>query len=176
MARECAFTLPTGRKCRAIATTSHAFCRHHGAPVRPPAPRIQEFWNRRSCWRDMGRSLHDMPASEVPGSILALLQGLLEGVVSDRFAARCLRVLLQRCGCLPVILAPKFAPEALFAPMPPARSAVPATSGAAPSREKLVQDCFALLGSLPSARPSAVHAQPPAVHSRPSAPAPAAAR
>lgn len=115
MPAECVFTLSSGRKCRGTATRGHAFCRHHGAPAKSSAPAVDPYlWNRRSCWLHFGRELDLLTAEEIPGSILNLLQALLDNVVSDRFAGRCLRILLQRFGSLP----PEFL-QALHSPQNP---------------------------------------------------------
>ena len=184
MPAECIFTLPNARKCRCMATRGHAFCRHHGAPRKPRLPRSEQVWNRRSCWIHTGRELQEIPKEEIPGYVLNFLQGLLEDRVSDRFAGRCIRVLLQRLGRLPVPLSPDLEgpdEEPVFLPPPPRsrRTAGPAQPGAEPepelepepSQAQLIQWALSTLGmdSLPGSRPSNGHSQP-------QAPAPAATR
>ena len=117
MAAECAFLLPSGKKCRCMATRNHEFCRHHGAPPRPKTllPTGDRRWSRVACWRDLGRSLGEYPKPEIPGELLYILHSLLEDDISDRTAGRILRSLLQRYGSVP------FMPEAETSPV----SAIP---------------------------------------------------
>ena len=113
MAAECAFLLPSGKKCRCMATRNHKFCRHHGAPSRPKTlPTGDRPWSRVACWRDLGRSLGEYPKPEIPGELLYILHSLLEDDISDRTAGRILRSLLQRYGSVP------FMPEAETSPVP----------------------------------------------------------
>lgn len=104
MAAECAFLLPSGKKCRCMATRNHQFCRHHGGPSRPKAlPTGDRPWSRLACWRDLGRSLPEYPKQEIPGELLQILYSLLQDSISDRTAGRILRGLLQRYGSVPLI-------------------------------------------------------------------------
>lgn len=178
MPTECVFTLPTGLKCRCMATRGHAFCRHHGAPARPRRSRADDRWNRLSCWRSFTSEIHTMVPEEIPGAILNLLQALLDNVVSDRFAGRSLRLLLQRCGELPLAVAPEFQPTS--APLPPALQIPPRPAhrqSPEPSRDRILQSLLSLSAELSRSQqpvvrsePSAHHAQPSAHHPRPSAP------
>jgi len=149
MPAECVFTLPNGRKCRCAATRGHAFCRHHGAPSQPRSRADKNLWNRLSCWRQLGRELHDLPALDIPGEILGILQSLLDNLISDRFAGHALRVLLQRCGSVPLNEEPPDSPFALPDDPPP-------------SQEQLLEQARSLLADLAPPRPSAVHGRPPA--------------
>lgn len=107
MARECAFILPGGKKCRCMANRNHKFCRHHGAPFRHHTPFGDRPWSRLACWRDTVRSLPTLPKQEIPGQLLQTLYSLLHNDISDRTAGRILRVLLQRYGDLPLMPTPE---------------------------------------------------------------------
>lgn len=103
MARECAFILPSGKKCRCMANRNHKFCRHHGAPSQPKAPPTADRpWNRLACWRSTVRALPTWPKEEIPYQILQILYSLMEDSISDRTAGRILRSLLQRYGDVPL--------------------------------------------------------------------------
>lgn len=108
MARECAFTLPSGKKCRGMANRNHKFCRHHGAPSqRRTLPTGDRPWSRLACWRDLGRALPDYPKREIPGQLLNVLYALSRNNISDRTAGRILRILLQRYGDLSLMPTPE---------------------------------------------------------------------
>lgn len=103
MPAECAFILPTGKRCRCIATARHRFCRHHGAPAGSHLAASFGF-SRRALWRELGRSAATLPFENIPAEIFSILSALLEprlSGISDRFAGRVLRTLLLRCGCVP---------------------------------------------------------------------------
>jgi len=123
MPTECAYTLPTGRKCRCMATRHHAFCRHHGAPGSNRPRRDPNLWSRRACWRDVGRSAATMPIDEAALGTLDILRALLESRIADRTAGRLLRTLLVRCGEVPLTLASEtgWTPPAV----PPAAGSLP---------------------------------------------------
>lgn len=162
---ECARTLANGHKCRCLATRGFAFCRHHGAPPKPSIPFSEREWNRRACWRSSPRDYMEDPIEEVPWHMLNLLHALLQDDVSDRYAGRWLRRLIQRVGDLPLTVIPKFdrAPDVL--PPPPVSKAA-----AEAQRQQVIRQALSLLGvQVPAS-------QPPAVHSQPSAPAQTAAR
>lgn len=106
MPAECAFTLPTGKKCRCTATRGHAFCRHHGAARSSRSPRESGLWSRRACWRDLGRSAATMPKEETAFEILQILHALGERLIADRTAGRLLRLLLARWDEVPLVPAP----------------------------------------------------------------------
>lgn len=104
MAAECAFLLPSGDKCRCMATRNHKFCRHHGGPSRPKTlPNGERPWSRLACWRDLGRSLSEFPKEDIPGELLQILYSLLDGQISDRTAGRILGSLLRRYGSVPLL-------------------------------------------------------------------------
>lgn len=108
MAAECAFVLPSGKKCRCMANRHHKFCRHHGAPTRRRTLSTEDRpWSRLACWRDLGRALPDYPKREIPGELLNILYSLSCDKISDRTAGRTLRILLQRYGDLPLMPKPE---------------------------------------------------------------------
>lgn len=108
MAAECAFILPSGKKCRCMANRHHKFCRHHGAPAqRRTLPTGDLPWSRLACWRDLGRALPDYPKEEIPGQLLQVLYSLSCDKISDRTAGRILRILLQRYGDMPLMPTPE---------------------------------------------------------------------
>jgi hypothetical protein len=107
MPTECTFTLPTGKKCRCMATRDHAFCRHHGAPRSTRKPRRDpDVWSRRACWRDVGRSAATIAKEDAVLNAVEVLRALQENCISDRTAGRLLRVLLQRWDDLPLMPTP----------------------------------------------------------------------
>jgi len=165
MPTECVFTLPSGNKCRCVATRGHAFCRHHGAPSQP-RPDL-DLWNRLSCWRSLSRNILEDPLEELPSHMLTLFQALLENQVSDRFAARSLRILLQRLGAIPLVIDPAFG-QTPAAPPPPMDH--PSASGDEGEAERLLQ------WALSVADAELARSQPPAAHSRPPAPSLAVSR
>jgi hypothetical protein len=116
-----------------MASRNQPFCRHHGAPRQKARPAVlRDRWSRLSCWRELGRSLPDIPLEEIPGEINQILVSLLTGRISDRVAGRFLRILLQRSGAVPAIRG--FDPE-LAAAAPPANTppvAAPAAASPAP--------------------------------------------
>jgi hypothetical protein len=181
MPTECTFTLPTGRKCRCMATRGFAFCRHHGAPGRPRVPRHEREWSRLSCWRNLSRAYQEEPVEELPARMLFLLQSLLQDEVSDRFAGRSLRILLKRFNGIPFIVAPEFdQPPAIFSPAPPAPPAQPAALRAespedAAERMRMIRWAQSLAASFGGPR-SVPGSQPPVAQSRPSAPSRMAVR
>jgi hypothetical protein len=104
MRPECTQILPTGQKCRALALRGRDACRHHLAGPPPPrAPRRGGF-SRISRWRDLGLTVHTLPAHDIPFQTFVLLGALLadgDDGISDREAGRLLRVLLRRHGRIP---------------------------------------------------------------------------
>ena len=106
MAAECAFILPSGKKCRCMANRNHKFCRHHGAPAQPRPATGDLPWNRLACWRETVRGLPTYPKEEIPDELLQILYSLLENCISDRTAGRILRTLLQRYGDVPLAASP----------------------------------------------------------------------
>jgi len=107
MPAECAFTLPSGKKCRCMATRNHAFCRHHGAPPSGRPRRHPDAWSRRACWRDLGRSAATMHKQDAVLDTLEVLQALRENSIADRTAGRLLRALLQRWDEVPLMPTPE---------------------------------------------------------------------
>lgn len=107
MPAECTFILPSGKKCRCMASRNHKFCRHHGAPQRPRPATGEKPWSRVACWRDLGRALPGFPKEEIPTELLYILESLLHGMISDRTAGRILRGLLKRCGDVPLMSKPE---------------------------------------------------------------------
>jgi hypothetical protein len=107
MPTECAFTLPTGKKCRCVATRDHAFCRHHGAPRSGKPRRDPNVWSRLACWRDLGRSAPTADKAQAVFDALEVLRALHENSISDRTAGRLLRTLLQRWDQVPLMPAPE---------------------------------------------------------------------
>ncbi|MGA7884239.1 MAG: hypothetical protein WCA44_00760 [Acidobacteriaceae bacterium] len=171
MPTECVFTLPTGRKCRCMATRGYAFCRHHGAPRQPRIPPYERGWSRLRCWRALPHEYLEDPVEELPGRMLYVLYALLEDIVSDRHAGRCLRILLKRLNAIPLIVAPEFEqPPVMLPPAPPAAARKDSPEDAA-ERARLLQWAQSLMapGSMP-------RSQPPVAQSRPSAPSLAAVR
>jgi hypothetical protein len=167
---ECTFTLPTGRKCRCMATRGFAFCRHHGAPS-PPRISLHERECSRPHWRNLSRAYLEEPVDELPARMLYLLQCLLQDEVSDRFAGRSLRILLKRINDIPFIIAPEFDQQpAMFPPAAPA--ALPRRS---PEEEA---ECARMIRWAQSLGASfgAPRSQPPVAQSRPSAPSLTAVR
>jgi hypothetical protein len=104
MRPECSQILPSGQKCRCLALRGRDACRHHCAgPLPPPAPRRGGF-SRVTRWRDLGLSVHTLPAHDIPFHAFVLLGALIadgDDGISDREAARLLRVLLRRHGSIP---------------------------------------------------------------------------
>lgn len=107
MTRECAFTLPSGRKCRAAATRNLALCRHHTpkpAVSGPPPPLRRDVFSRHIRWTQLGRLIPWLEPDEIPREVHSILRGLLEDGplgISDREAGRLLRSLLRRVGEVP---------------------------------------------------------------------------
>jgi hypothetical protein len=161
MPAECAFTLPNGHKCRCMATRDHAFCRHHGAPSRQRPASLRDRWSRLACWRDVGRSLNEMPADDLPHEIVQILASLLTNRISERTAGRFLRVLLQRCGDVPVMPISESGgawPEPIsdaatplsFRPVPVPQEAMQTVNELAQSGNKTVQALLAKLVLMPT--------------------------
>lgn len=107
MPTECAFTLPTGKKCRCMATKNHNYCRHHGAPASRKPRRDPDAWCRRAAWRDLGRGAASMPRKEAVLQALNVLDALRENRIADRTAGRLLRALLRGWDELPLMPTPK---------------------------------------------------------------------
>ncbi|HEX4007004.1 MAG TPA: hypothetical protein VHX60_12585 [Acidobacteriaceae bacterium] len=154
MPAECAFTLPTGKKCRCMATREHKFCRHHGAPRQKPHPSLlRDHWSRLACWRDFGRSLNDAPPEEIPHEIIQILSSLLIAQISDRTAGRFLRILLQRCGDVPLVPISDAAiePPAREVLAPSARDSRQSQPGVAQLDIKAIEEAFAMIAQLTQA-------------------------
>jgi hypothetical protein len=104
MRPECSQILPSGQKCRCLALRGRDACRHHCAgPLPPLAPRRGGF-SRVTRWRDLGLSVHTLPAHDIPFHAFVLLGALIadgDDGISDREAGRLLRVLLRRHGSIP---------------------------------------------------------------------------
>jgi hypothetical protein len=104
MRPECSQTLPSGQKCRCLALRGRDACRHHCAgPLPPLAPRRGGF-SRITRWRNLGLTVHTLPARDIPFHAFVLLGALLadgDDGISDREAGRLLRVLLRRHGSIP---------------------------------------------------------------------------
>jgi hypothetical protein len=126
---ECAFTLPTGKKCRCLATRDHAFCRHHGAPPTGRPHRDPRVWSRRACWRDLGRSAAKMPRKDAVLEAIEVLEALRENRIADRTAGRLLRDLLQGWDEVPLMPTPNTGWR-LRQTEPSCLETVPAQSGA----------------------------------------------
>ncbi len=126
MIRECAFILPSGRKCRCAATRNQAVCRHHAprpAIPGPPPTLRRELYSRHIRWTQLGRLTPWLDPAEIPNEVHSILRSLLEDGplgISDREAGRLLRGLLRRLGQVPFPLPD---PEDFQPPSPaPARS------------------------------------------------------
>jgi hypothetical protein len=104
MRPECTQILPSGQKCRCLALRGRDACRHHLAgPLPPPAPRRGGF-SRVSRWRDLGLTVHALPARDIPFHAFSILGSLIadgDDGISDREAGRLLRALLRRHGSIP---------------------------------------------------------------------------
>jgi hypothetical protein len=140
MAPECAFILPSGKKCRAAATRNQTLCRHHGpkpAVLGPPLRPKSQIYSRLARWRELGRNLPWLPIDEIPTAIHNILDclidrgpGLNSGEISDLTAGRFLRALLNRLGDVP-FPHPDNVPPPNFAPplAPDLQSALAAVPG-----------------------------------------------
>ena len=76
---------------------------HCAGPLPPLAPRRGGF-SRVTRWRDLGLSVHTLPAHDIPFHAFVLLGALIadgDDGISDREAGRLLRVLLRRHGSIP---------------------------------------------------------------------------
>jgi hypothetical protein len=105
MRPECSYILVNGQKCRCLALHGTSLCLHHcPASQRPPAQPARPLFSRISRWRDLSRTVHSLPASDIPYHAFAILGSLIadgdEGI-SDREAGRLLRSLLRRHGAIP---------------------------------------------------------------------------
>jgi hypothetical protein len=131
MRPECSQTLPSGQKCRCLALRDRDACRHHCAgPLPPLAPRRGGF-SRITRWRNLGLTVHTLPARDIPFHAFVLLGALLadgDDGISDREAGRLLRVLLRRHGSIP------------FAPPPGVKVGPDPDPDPAPSAGSVPQD------------------------------------
>jgi hypothetical protein len=105
MRPECSHILVNGQKCRCLALRGTSRCLHHcPTALRPPAQPARPLFSRISRWRDLSRTVHTLPASDIPYHAFAILGSLIpdgdEGI-SDREAGRLLRALLRRHGAIP---------------------------------------------------------------------------
>ncbi|MGB6904355.1 MAG: hypothetical protein WBD98_16100 [Acidobacteriaceae bacterium] len=104
MRPECTQILPTGQKCRCLALRGRNACRHHLAGPLPPREHRPNPFSRVSRWRNLGLTVHTLPAHDIPYHAFVLLGALLadgDDSISDREAGRLLRVLLRRHGTIP---------------------------------------------------------------------------
>jgi hypothetical protein len=114
MRPECSQILPSGQKCRCLALRGRDACRHHCAgPLPPLAPRRGGF-SRITRWRNLGLTVHTLPARDIPFHAFVLLGALIadgDDGISDREAGRLLRVLLRRHGSIPFAPPPVTHPD-----------------------------------------------------------------
>jgi hypothetical protein len=119
MSTECAFTLPSGQKCRCAATRNQKFCRHHGAKTSGAVPK-RDRYSRIRRWSGLNRVLPSIKPVDIPFEAYSICLALLEDGptgISDREAGRLLRGLSRRFGSVPFPLPPDpDAPAAMALP------------------------------------------------------------